>query len=540
MEPVAGNSRRPIRPGVYAVFFLFFAAIVFLSHLPLVSLPYFWDEAGQFIPAALDILHGGLWIPHSAEPNIHPPAVMGYLAAVWRLAGYHPVSTRFAMLLLASFAVLAAFLLTIELSREARGSPAFLAAGLLCASPLFFAQAMLAQLDAPAMLFTTLALLFFLQDRIPLSAAACVVLVLVKETGVVVPLVFAFWLAYERRWRDAAHFVAPALLLAAWILALAAKTGHWAGNSDFVRYNLLYPSHPIRLAVTFLRRFYYLFIADLHWVGSVAVVYAWRGSRLFQSRSWRVAWLLVAVHVAMLTLLGGAVLERYLLPVIPILYSAMAAGLSLYRPIPRMVCSLVLLVGLAACNFLNPPYPFPYEDNLAFTDFLKLQSEAADYLAAWYPDAGVDTVWPLTAELSRPELGFVRRGMGVRTLPNLAPKTLESMDWSKVQVLVAFSRSWDPRFSLMRLAPVVRFWRRFFDYVPNATREESRERVPFPVAAHFERHGQWVDVFVNPATPRREGGAELGQVGQFGLPASSLVRKRQAKPRAARRGDSQS
>jgi 4-amino-4-deoxy-L-arabinose transferase-like glycosyltransferase len=501
MEPAAGKTRRPIRPGAYVVFFLFFAAIVFLSHLPLVSLPYFWDEAGQFIPAARDILAGGHWIPQSVAPNIHPPAVMGYLAGVWRLAGYRPVSTRFAMLLLASFAVLAAFLLAIELSREARGSPAFLAACLLCASPLFFAQAVLAQLDAPAMLFTTLALLFFLQDRIRFSAAACVALVLVKETGVVVPLTFALWLAHERRWRDAAHFAVPALALAGWILALWAKTGHWAGNSDFVSYNLLYPASPIRLAVTFLRRLYYLFVADLHWVGSIAVVYAWRGSRLFQSRSWRVAWLLVAVHVAMLTLLGGAVLERYLLPVVPILYSAMAAGLSLYRPAPQMICSLALVAGLAACNFLNPPYPFPYENNLAFTDFLKLQSEAADYLAGWYPDTGVDTVWPLTAELSHPELGFVDRGRGVRTLPDLAPKTLESIDWSKVRVLVAFSQRWDPRFSLLRLAPVVRFWRRFFGYAPNATSEEARMRVPFPLVAHFERHGQWVDIFVNPALP---------------------------------------
>src|SRR3979409_1094067 len=101
MRPAARETRRSIRPGVYVVFFLFFATIVFLSHLPLASLPYFWDEAGQFIPAALDIFHHGLWIPHSTVPNVHPPAVMGYLAAAWRVAGFHPATTRFAMLLLA-------------------------------------------------------------------------------------------------------------------------------------------------------------------------------------------------------------------------------------------------------------------------------------------------------------------------------------------------------------------------------------------------------------------------------------------------------
>jgi hypothetical protein len=52
------------------------------------------DEAGQFIPSALDILHGGAFIPHSATPNIHPPAVVAYLAAVWSLAGYSRLKAR--------------------------------------------------------------------------------------------------------------------------------------------------------------------------------------------------------------------------------------------------------------------------------------------------------------------------------------------------------------------------------------------------------------------------------------------------------------
>jgi 4-amino-4-deoxy-L-arabinose transferase-like glycosyltransferase len=499
MQQAAGKTRRPVRPVTYAVFFLLFAALVFLSHLPFLSLPYFWDEAGQFIPAALDILRTGSWIPHSVVPNIHPPAVMAYLAAVWRLAGFHPASTRAAMLLLASCGLLATFLLAIELSRKARGSPAFLAVAFLSVSPLFFAQAMLVELDAPAMLFTTLALLLFLQDRIRLSAAVCLLLVLVKETGVVVPLVFAGWLVYERRWRDAAHFAAPVVFLALWIAGLTAKTGHWAGNVGFVRENIIYPTHPIQLTLNFLRRLYYLFVADLHWVGAIAMVYAWKTTPLFRSRSWRVAWLLVAAHIAMLTPLGGAALERYLLPVVPILYTAIAAALSFYRPAPQIACSLILMTGLAACNFLNPPYPFPYEDNLAFTDFVALQTEAAGYLQGLLPTARIDSVWPLTAELSNRDLGIVHRTFAVHTLPDESVETLQSLDWKGVDVLVLYSLTWDPPYNLMRLPPVVSFRERFMGAPAHASRDDLRARVPFPVTAHFERHGQWVDVFVNPA-----------------------------------------
>jgi hypothetical protein len=328
-----------------------------------------------------------------------------------------------------------------------------------------------------------------------------VLLVLVKETGLIVPLVFAAWLARERRWRDVAWFALPAAALAAWIGVLAHTTGHWAGNTDFVRYNLAYPLHPVRLAVTLVRRLHFLFIANFHWVGTLALAAAWRNSRIFRSRSWQIAAVVTAAHVLMLTVLGGAVLNRYLLPVLPIVYAAMAAALSLLPRVPRLTAACLLIAGLAASNWINPPYPFPFEENLAFSDFLKLHEEAADYVAHWYPAEVVTTAWPLTAELSDPDLGFVARQVRVETLPDLAPRTLGSLDWSRVQVLVAFSRDWDPPLNLMRIAPVLQFWERFYNYVPTANAAEARSRVPFPIVAHFERRGQWADIYVNPSLP---------------------------------------
>jgi hypothetical protein len=496
-----GGRRSGARLSSYAILLALFASIVISSHLWLARLPFYWDEAGQFVPAALDLFRGGHLIPQTTVPNIHPPLVLAYLAGVWQVFGFNPAVTHTAMLVLASFALLAAFLLAIELSQEARGAPAFLAAALLGVSPVFFAESGLAQLDAPAMLFTTLALWFFLRDRIPLSAACCVALVLVKETGVVTPLVFGAWLVRERRRRDAAWFVLPAVALAGWIGMLSHFTGYWAGNREFVEYNLTYPLHPVRLAVTLARRLYFLFFANFHWIGTVAIVAAWRTSRLFRSRQWQIAWVLVAAHVVMLTALGGAVLNRYLLPILPILFAAMAAALSLVPRVPRIAMSCLLLAGLAASNWINPFYPFPFEDNLAFADFLKLHSDAADYLQHWYLDPLVTTAWPMTAELSQPDLGFVQRRLRVDALPSLAPDALDTLDWSKVQVLVLFSRDWDPPLNMMRIAPVRRFWERFYNFAPGIGAAEARTRVPFPAAAHFERRGQWVDVYVNPSLP---------------------------------------
>ena len=90
-------------------------------------------------------------------------------------------------------------------------------------------------------------------------------------------------------------------------------------------------------------------------------------------------------------------LNRYLLPVLPIVFAAMVAAISILPRVQRLVATAVLLIGMAVSNFINPPYPFPYEENLAFTDFVRLHADAADYVSHWYADPVVHTAWPMSA-----------------------------------------------------------------------------------------------------------------------------------------------
>ena len=57
-------------------------------HYPLLHLPYFWDEAGYYIPAALDFYRSWLLVPQSTLPTGHTPLVMVYLALAWRVFGF--------------------------------------------------------------------------------------------------------------------------------------------------------------------------------------------------------------------------------------------------------------------------------------------------------------------------------------------------------------------------------------------------------------------------------------------------------------------
>src|SRR5215469_11816534 len=95
-----------------ATAFALILAAIFLLHLPLLRLPYFWDEAGYYVPAARDLLLTGDVIPHSTPSNAHPPLVMAYLAGAWKIFGYSPLATRTAMLVLAAFTLLGVFRLT--------------------------------------------------------------------------------------------------------------------------------------------------------------------------------------------------------------------------------------------------------------------------------------------------------------------------------------------------------------------------------------------------------------------------------------------
>src|SRR5450759_4462801 len=105
--PSAAVAWESVRDHLFA-FSLIFTSL-FLLHAPLLRLPYFWDEAGYYVPAARDLLLTGSLIPHSSVSNAHPPLVMAYLALWWKVAGFAPVVTRTAMLLAASFALVGLF-----------------------------------------------------------------------------------------------------------------------------------------------------------------------------------------------------------------------------------------------------------------------------------------------------------------------------------------------------------------------------------------------------------------------------------------------
>lgn len=478
-----------------AVFFSLFTLPLLLIHWPLLDLPFFWDEQGQFIPTALDLLRHGAWIAHSTIPNVHPPGVEAYLVLWYKLFGFSIPLTRLAMLLMAGSGLLVTFLLAIELSRDAKGAPAFLPPLLLLASPLFYTQSMMAQLDVPAMVFTLLSLLLFIKKKYFAAAVVCIVLVLVKETGIVAPAVFFAALIWRKDWKRAALFVPAAIALAGWLVFLHRGTGYWLGNPGFAHYNVQYALNPVRIVFSFLRRIYYIFFAEFRWIGTVVVFIALRKRNLFKDERWRVTLAIVAGTILIVSLFGGAELERYLLPVLPIFYIAVSIALTFLPRWAELSCAGALLVALIANLFWNPPYPFPYENNFAMVDFVRLQQAAANFAEQNLAHEKIATAWPYSAGLKDSDYGFVHHKLNVVETNDFHPASIWALPAGSFDALITYDRTWAPPGGVVALSLVRRFLEKFYDWQPDITPEQCRALDLWPIAS-WKLRGQEIDVYV--------------------------------------------
>jgi 4-amino-4-deoxy-L-arabinose transferase-like glycosyltransferase len=496
-----------------------------LLHYPLLRLPYYWDEAGYYIPAALDFFRSGQLVPSSTLPTGHTPLVIVYLTLAWRAFGYSALVTRLAMMVVAACTLAGVYALGRRVANREIGCWGAL---LLALSPLFFAQSVLAHLDLAAALFTLLALWALLQGHPWRFALAATCAVLSKETAVVLlPVAWLFsWRQHRRTTGSGARawwvaYLAPLVALLVWVGFYHHATRFWTGNREYLDYNLYSTLNPVRVLLTLLRRLYETFIGGFHWLLAAGAIAGMRwGQRnkigaapetpvipakpvpghdrgagthpLFFLGGW-----LAAAYLVMLSLVGGAVLPRYLLPVFPPL--VLIAVILIWRLPPRAARAIMVLT--AGCFvwawFLNPPYPFPFEDNLAYADFIPLHEQAAQLLEARAGHRRILTAWPASDELARPYLGYVHQPLNVVAVEGFGRHDFDSVSPESFDCLYLYSRRWEPANNWLRRWPWLQeLQQRYFEYQPQIPEQELAARYHLRLLASFERRGQWVRIYV--------------------------------------------
>lgn len=441
---------------------LFFVAVYF-SHWPLLRLPYFWDEAGYYVPAALDFFRTGALVPHSTLTNAHPPLPSILLAGWWHLGGGAISGTRTFVAMVAAAGLLGVFRLGRVLADT---TVAAVATALTAMYPVWFAQSTLAHADIFAAAFTLWGLSFYFEryrtecsgGRLAAVAGLFSLAALSKETAVVTPVVLGMWevalLVTEREaggsWGWVGALLAPVLPLVGWYGYHYHATGFVFGNPEFLRYNATANLGAERVLASLWHRVVHLTVhMNLYVpaVGTVAALLMVRVRRLVVGRPALMGMGIVVVGNALaFSVLGGALLTRYLLPVYPLELLACVAVWQSRGD--RIVWGLG---GLTAVGFLlglwvNPPYSFAPEDNLTYRDMIVLHQQAIAVIARKYPEATVLSAWPGTSEMQFPELGYTRVALKTVAIENFSAEQVAKAagDPGAYDTALVFSTKWVP------------------------------------------------------------------------------------------------
>jgi hypothetical protein len=506
---------------VFAVLLVF----IFLLHLPLLQVPYFWDEAGYYVPAARDLLLTGNLIPHSTVSNAHPPLVMAWLALWWKVVGYAPLVTRTAMLVLAAFSLLGQFRLA---ERVANTKVAI--ASVLCTAlyPVFFAQSSLAQVDLLASGLTFWALSAYVEGEALATILWFSLAALAKETAILAPLALAGWeivglvarkSLLRKLWlpgsdadwniepaRRIAALLISALPLGLWYVYHYARTRYVFGNPEFFRYNVGATLSPVRFLLAFVMRswqvtgYLHLWVLTLPMLLAMCLLPPQRDAHSERPRIslpvQMVFYVVVLTYVVAMAMIGGAVLARYMLPAVPL---AIILSIStLWRRLSDWHAAVALVaLAFVAGWFWNPHYGFSPEDNLAYRDYIVLHQDGESFLEARYPMARVLTAWPASDEITRPWLGYTTRPMQVVRIENFTlDEMLSAAEFrSNYEVALIFSTKYEPG-----PAPWDRWQRwtelksRYFGFHRDLPPAAAAKILGGHVVFSEQRQGQWIAV----------------------------------------------
>jgi 4-amino-4-deoxy-L-arabinose transferase-like glycosyltransferase len=516
-------------------------AALYASHFTLLGLPYYWDEAGYYIPAAWDFFRTGSLIPITTLTNAHPPLPSIYLALWWKAFGFSPIVTRLAVLMMASLGLTAVWRLAMRLVGVS--AVAFWTVALTALYPIWFAQSTLAHADIFAAACTLWGLVYALPvlnrelPRKPWAAAAWFALAaLSKETAIIIPLTLAAINLFEsyrapgmariRLWREAAWLAGCALPLAAWYAFHYSKTGFLFGNPEFLRYNAQANLTPLRIMGAFLHRVLHL-TAHMNLFVPVGMAFA---ALLFEPRpdsdqesgirdqfsaeesgadnearpdsdrlgiaplALRRIFLLLLANAVLFSVLGGALLTRYLLPMYPLLL--LVAVTTFYRRVRywqalAVISAVAFILGL----FINPPYGFAPEDNLTYAHVIRLHQAGIRQLSARYPGSSVLSAWPVTDELVRPELGYLSRPFAVCPVGDFTASEVAraAQEPEKYSAALVFSTKDNPSSPLFTLGPKSRAMdERYFGLHYDLLPEEIARELHGDLVWKQEDNGQWI------------------------------------------------
>ena len=412
----AGSNVTESAPGPWRAWVLLgmlLAATVALKW-PVLSLPYHADE--------IVYVHGAHYLSEVSWlrilPGLHPPeAFHGHppltylvLSIGYRLLGDVPRTGHLVILGFSLVTLIYTYRLGALLAGERAG---LIAAALLLATPMFFAQSVLVHGDMPVAAAGTAVLFYFLRRQTTAYLVAASLMLMFKETSllIVAACAIATLLREQPRWtrqawKQAVLIASPAALLGAFFLLQRLATGTTLNNPYFADHALIqFKLVKLLFIATFV------FFWHGQWALTAAIVL---GAAVARRRAWRpelgLFLLVVVLFVAGFTVVFT--LPRYFVPLLPLV--AITAAVMLEHLARGVAWRHVLLAGLVALPLVNARASLfsetaPLDSTMIYTRAVRLQQQTCDYIARHLPQRSIVSQRYFESYLRAPAYGYVSK-----------------------------------------------------------------------------------------------------------------------------------
>ena len=283
-------------------------------------LPYFWDELAYYAKAGLYLHDNGLsMLPSGLPPDLSRghPLLFQFLTGSWfYVFGTTLFSGHSLPLLISILTLTFIFKFGSLIDHKVVG---ILSAITLAIQPVFISQSALVLPEITIALFTLIAIYFLLKENVLISLLFSILIVLTKETGIVVPIIISLYVFWNNKsFKQAVIHLTPILILVLFFCIQKFQNG-W----------FLFPFHLDIMAVqkgefllNILESFYFIFIAQYRFVFSVFfVIQVYFTFRIHKKESLEFKFTVLSIVIILFTIVlisGLYKMNRYYLSVFPL------------------------------------------------------------------------------------------------------------------------------------------------------------------------------------------------------------------------------
>ncbi len=154
-----------------------------------------------------------------------------------------------------------------------------------------------------------------------------------------------------------------------------------------------------------------------------------------------------------------------------------------------------LAVAFIAGLFINPPYRFAPEDNLEYARVIRLHVAGISNSTSTIAGSTVLSAWPVTDELTKPELGYVKTPYKVYPFEDFTPEQIDRAadDPSGYSTALVFSTKYDPPTMLLSLGSKSEALdQKYFGLHHDLPPEAIALRLHGTLEWEREDHAQWI------------------------------------------------